>query len=203
MASTASDASDGGELRERIMEAMLLSSGELGYRGVTMEAMAARFGTKPAEFYSHFASLDECYAAAYAWEVERISAEILAAGATAASWPRGLRAALDVLAAFVAARPLTARALLAEVHIAGEPSLTKRKEVFDRLTRAIDSARQVAAPLHSPPPSTALFMVSAIEAAVVSALVAGKPEAFAEAAPDLGRLVLSAYFGDEGRVDAR
>jgi AcrR family transcriptional regulator len=201
MPPTASDASGSSELRERIMEAMLLTSGEVGYRGVTVEGVAARYGGDMDQFQRQFATLDDCFASAFDWQAERIAGEILAAGAAAPSWRQGLRQALDVLGAFVRARPLTARALLVEVYIAGEPSLSKRKEIFERLSRAIDSARREAAARHSPPPLTALFMISAIEAAVVSSLIAGKPEAFAEGAQDLGQMIFAAYFGDDPADD--
>ena len=39
-------------------------------------------------------------------------------------------------------------------------------------------------------------MVSAIEAAAVSALVRDRPESLLEAAPELEQLVVAAYFGD-------
>jgi hypothetical protein len=44
---------------------------------------------------------------------------------------------------------------------------------------------------------TALFMVSAIESAVVAALSAGEPGRFEAIGPELGELVCAAYFGDE------
>jgi len=40
-------------------------------------------------------------------------------------------------------------------------------------------------------------MLSAIEAAAVSALMAGTPTAFAESVPDLGQMIIGAYFGDD------
>jgi AcrR family transcriptional regulator len=178
------------------MEAMLLACGESGYRGVTVESLVERYGGYRAQFYRLFPSLDQCYLAAYEWQAEGLCAEIMRSGASAPSWSEGLRAALEALATFVGERSLTARALLIDVHVAGEPALARRKEIYERLSRAIDSARRETGSRHSPPPLTALFMLSAIEAAVVSALVAGQPERFAEAAPELAQMVSSAYFGD-------
>ena len=107
-----------------------------------------------------------------------------------------MHAAIGVVTTLVSERPLIARALLIDVHLAGEPAGELRKEMFERLSRAIDSARRETESRHSPPPLTALFMVSAIEAAVVAALVRGDPDSFAESAPELEQLVLAAYFGD-------
>lgn len=179
------------------METMLLACGEVGFRGITVETMVERYGGYRAQFYRHFANLSECYAAAYSWRAGGICDEILAAGAAATDWGAGLEQALSRLARFVGEQPLIARALLIDVHIAGEPALAKRKELFERLSSAIDTARRETESRHSPPPLTALFMLSAIEAAATAALMAGDPAAFVEAVPDLGQMILAAYFGDE------
>jgi len=185
------------QLRERIWVAMLLACGELGYRRVTVRDVLERYGGYRAQFYRHFPNLGACYAAAYEAEAGRLCAGILEVGASQSSWRRGLEAALSRLAAFVRDRPLAARALLIDVHIAGEPAMARRKEMFERLSRAIDSARRESESRHSSPPLTALFMVSAIEAAVVSALLAGQPERLEDAVPELAQMVFVAYFGDE------
>jgi len=184
-------------LREKIMETMLLACGEVGFRGVTVETMVERYGGYRAQFYRHFANLGECYAAAYEWRAGGLCDEILAAGEATPDWRQGLEAALAVLSRFVSAQPQIARALLIDVHVAGEPALAKRKGLFERLSNAIDSARRETESRHSPPPLTALFMLSAIEAAAVSALMADTPAAFAEAVPDLGQMIVGAYFGDD------
>ncbi len=178
------------------MEATLTACGDVGYRGVTVDDVTERYGGDRAQFHSHFANLKECYAAAYEAEVGRLCAEILRAGAAEPTWRDGLHAAIVVVARFVSERPLVARALLVDVHLAGEPAGNLRKEMLERLSRAIDSARRETESRHSPPPLTALLMVSAIEVAVVAALVRGEPGSFAESAPELERLVLGAYFGD-------
>lgn len=179
------------------MEAMLLACGELGYRQVTVDAVLERCGGYRAQFYRQFANLGECYAAAYEVEAGGLFGELLRAGAAQATWRQGLRVALDRLATFVQEQPQVARALLVDVHIAGEPAMAKRKEMFERLSRAIDSARRETESRHSPPPLTALFMVSAIEASVVSFLLDGQPARFKDAAPELAQIVFAAYFGDE------
>jgi AcrR family transcriptional regulator len=186
----------GPQLRETIMAAMLRACGQWGYRGVTVQRLLDGYGGNRAQFYRQFASLDVCYLAAYEAETERLGAEILAAGAAGADWRSGLRAALDQLARFAAARPLVARALLIEVHLAGPAAADKRREMLERLSRAVDSARRENQSRHSPPPLTALFMVSAIEAAAVAALAAEEPHRFEEIVPELVEVVCAAYFGD-------
>lgn len=184
-------------LRERIMEAALEACGERGYRDATVQDTIDRYGGYRYQFYQHFASKTECYIAAYEFEVERRYAELQALAAAQPSWRRGLVAMLYGLADFLCERPPLARGLLVEVHVAGGPALLKRLEVFERLTRAVDSARHETESRHSPPPVTATFMVGAIEAAVTSSLTRAEPRDFADAVPELAHMILAAYFGDD------
>lgn len=191
----------GPQPRETIRAAMLRACGEAGYRAVTVQRLLDAYGGNRAQLYREFPNLEACYLEAYETETERLCAEMLAAGAAGADWESGLRAALEALAAFVEAQPLPARALLTEVHLAGEAVLAVRNAMMERLSRAVDSARREIRSRHSPPPLTALFMVGTIEAAVVAALLASEPRRFTEAVPELAALVCSAYFGDPGGPD--
>jgi AcrR family transcriptional regulator len=197
----ASEGGDGerraaGVSREALVEAMLRACTERGYERVELDDLLARGGAERADFYRHFADLADCYAAAYETEADRICGEILRRAAAAGDWRGGLHAGIGFFADFVSSRPPRARALLLDVHLAGELAERQRSEAFERLARAIDTAREENGFNHSPPPLTSLFMVSAIEAAAVSALVRGQPQSFAEAAPELEHLVATAYFGD-------
>jgi len=185
------------EVRERIMEAMLVASGELGYHEVSVARVLEYYGGNRAQFYELFADKAECYAAAYEWEAGRLCGAMLGAAVAAGGWRAGLRAGLGELADFAAGRPLAAKGLLIEVHAAGGPALVKRKEVIERLTRAIDGARRETESRHSPPPMTALFMVGAIEECVCARLLKGDVETLRAAVPELAQLVVTAYFGDE------
>lgn len=74
--------------------------------------------------------------------------------------------------------------------------MAKRNELLERLSQAVDSARRESESRHSPPPLTALFMVSAIEASAVAALLSDEPQRFGEAVPELAQMIVGAYFGD-------
>jgi AcrR family transcriptional regulator len=184
-------------LRERIMEAALEACGRHGYRDATVQNVIDLYGGHRQQFYKQFAGKAECYAAAYEFEVDRLHSALAARAAAEPSWHRGLVAILTGLAEFLCERPTFARGLLVEVHVASGPALLKRLEVFERLTRAVDSARHETESRHSPPPVTATFMVGAIEAAVTRALTRAEPEDFAAAVPELAHMILAAYFGDD------
>ncbi len=178
----------------RLMEAMLESCGDLGYRRVSVKHVLERSGVSRGGFYAIFANKAECYAQAYETHSSRLCAELLAGCAEQEGWRAGLDEALARLGRFACERPLLAGGLLIQVHVAGKPALDTREELLERLSRALDGARRETRPRHSPPPLTAAFMVRAIEAAVASALTKGEPELFTdEAAPALAQLVAQAY----------
>jgi AcrR family transcriptional regulator len=170
------------EIRARIMEAMLEVVGEDGYRNLSVRKVLDRQGGSRNQFYKHFSCAAACYEEAYAIEAERLCEAILRAGRGGDNWEAGLEAALEELARFALERPAVARSVLVEVHVAGGPTLWKRKEVFERLSRAIDSARRETVSRHSPPPMTATFIVHMLDAALVDALVREAPQDFEPAA---------------------
>jgi AcrR family transcriptional regulator len=195
------DASDGGAGRgcagsKRLQKAMLLASGEGGYAQVTLGNVAARAGMTVEEFEAHFTGLRECFTRSYEEESRLLSDRILLAGASQPTWGAGLSAALAELGAYLVEQPLVARALLVEVHVAGHDALACRTERFERLSRALDSARRETDSRHSPPPLTAFFMVSTIESTVVSMLIRETPREFLRVVPELELLIHRAYFAE-------
>lgn len=173
------------------MRATLHVVGEHGYQEANVRLVLKQYGGYRAQFYRHFTGIADCYRQAYAAEAERLCEEMLAAGRRDGSWRAGLEAALRELAEFATEQPMVARGLLLEVHTAGEPSLGIRREVFERLSRAIDSARRETGSRHSPPPLTAMFIVHMIDAAVADSLLREAPERFSPA--DIAELAAVYY----------
>jgi AcrR family transcriptional regulator len=185
-------------IRHSMERAALGLSGEVGYAQMTVEGLLEASDSNRDRFYAAFAGKAECYLAGYEAGIEELSARLLAAGAAAPSWPAGMRAALVELAGILAAEPSLAAGLLAEVFAAGGAALAKRKEVFERLSRAIDRARRETHPSrHSPPPVTSDFILNAIEATTLKSLAAGEAGQFARQLPGLLLLAIGAYFGPE------
>jgi AcrR family transcriptional regulator len=184
------------EVRDSILEAMLEVCGESGFRRVAVQDVIDRYGGNRVQFYRHFASKADCYAAAYDAGIGRLSERVLDLARAAGGWRPGLRAGLGELANFAEQRPLLARGLVVEVHVVGGPSLSRRAEVCERFAQALDGGRRAGGGDRSPPPITAQFMVGAIESTLSSALISGEPQAFAAAVPELTHLVVSAYLGE-------
>lgn len=190
--------------RRALGEAMLIASGELGYREAGIGDVLARSGGNRLGFRHLFKDKEDCYAWAYQRELEELCARLLAAGAAAESWPRGIGAAMLALAGFVEAQPTLAKGLLVEVHAVGGLVLARRADAIERLARAVDAIRRDPRVPHCPPPITAEFIVRASEEAAVGALSRDEPRRFRHALPALTHLAVAPYFGDEvGRDAAR
>jgi AcrR family transcriptional regulator len=157
--------------RASMQRAALALAGEVGYREMTVAALLERGGSNRDSFYRTFGDKLTCYTDAYALASEELFERVLAAGSRGADWPEGMRVALRALVDFVGAEPALARGILAEVHVAGGAALEKRRELLERLSRAIDRARrETDLPRHSSPPITPVFILSGIEATVIRCL---------------------------------
>jgi AcrR family transcriptional regulator len=184
-------------VRDSILEAMLETVGEVGYREVAIREVLERYGGHRIQFWERFAGKEECFAAAHEAWTDRLVAELLASAHAAADQRAGVRAALVTLFRFVDERPLVARALLTEAEVAGGAALVKREETIERLGERIDAAREQADPEEQPPPLTGLFVAGGIATYVSGQLADGAEGATWEGLPELLRLATAPYFGEE------
>jgi AcrR family transcriptional regulator len=182
--------------RERILEAMLVVSGELGFEQVAVRHVIERAQTSRATFYKHFVDREDCFAQAYGEVGNWLCLRLIGAAKRRPSWREGLRAALAELLEFCANQPAIAKALLVEVHAAGEPSLAQRRDLMERLSRALDSARREIPSRQAPPPVAADFIVGAIDTLLAAKLLDGDAEHAPEMLPGLLHFVVMQYLGE-------
>jgi AcrR family transcriptional regulator len=182
--------------RERILEAMLIASGELGYEQVAVRHVIERAQTSRATFYKHFEDREDCFAQAYGDASEWLYQRLIGAARRQPSWREGLRAALAELLEFCANQPAIAKALLVEVHAAGERPLARRRELMERFSRALDSARSEISSRQAPPPVTADFIVGAIDTLLAAKLLDGDAKNAPEMLPGLLHFVVMQYLGE-------
>lgn len=182
--------------RERILEAMLLISGEMGYEQVAVRHVIERARTSRATFYKHFEDREDCFAQAYGDAGGWLYRRLIGAARRQPSWREGLRAALAELLEFCANQPAIAKALFVEVHAAGDRALAQRRDLMERLSRALDSARREIPSRQAPPPITSTFMVGAIDTLVCAKLMDGDAERAPEMLPGLLHFVVMQYFGE-------
>jgi hypothetical protein len=108
-----------------------------------------------------------------------------------------VRAGLEELAAYALESPSRARGLVVEVHVAGGEALRIRAATLRRLERALERGLAGSGPRQAAPAPTAAFLAGAVDAALGEALSGRGPEDFAAAVPDLSRLIVAAYPGEQ------
>jgi AcrR family transcriptional regulator len=182
--------------RERILNAMLVTSGELGFEQVAVRHVIERAQTSRATFYKHFTDREDCFAQAYGDAGEWVYRRMIGAAKRQPSWREGLRAALAELLEFCANQPAIAKALVVEVHAAGERSLAQRRDLMERLSRALDSARREIPSRQAPPPITSDFIVGAIDTLLAAKLLDGDAEHAPEMLAGLLHFVVMQYLGE-------
>lgn len=182
--------------RERLLEAMLAASGELGYEQVAVRHVIERARTSRATFYKYFEDREDCFAQAHRDASDWLYRRLTGVARRQPTWRAGLRAGLAELLEFCANQPAIARALFVEVHAAGERALGQRRELMERLSHALDSARREIPSRQAPPPVTSNFIVGAIDALVCAKLMDGGAERAPEMLPGLLHFVVMQYFGE-------
>ncbi len=178
--------------RAALMDSTLDVCGEFGYRQVTVETIYRHYGGSRPQFYRHFGSKAECFTAAYSREGDRLAESLTSFEAERLERTK-LQKALQCLATFVTEEPHRARALFVEVHVAGGDALGKRREVFERLSLALDKAGRETGSRHSAPPLAGELMINVVDQAVSSALIKGEAEEFPHVVPELADLICQAY----------
>lgn len=183
--------------RERLLEAVLLVSGEMGYERVSVQDVIERAKASRATFYKHFDDKEDCFVAAYTEATEWLYQRLEAIAKRQPSWKEGLRAALAELLEFCANRPAIARAVFVEAPAAGGDAMAQHDLLMERLSRAIDGARREISTRQAPPPITAAFMVGAIETLVRTKLMSDEPETAPELLPGILHFVVMQFFGEQ------
>jgi AcrR family transcriptional regulator len=183
--------------RERLLEAMLMVSGEQGYEQISVQDVIERARASRATFYKHFEDKEDCFVQAYRDASEWLYRRLTGVARRQPSWREGLRAGMAELLEFCANQPALARALLVEAHAAGGAALAQHDLLMERLSGAIDGARREIPSRQAPPPVTAPFMVGAIETLVRAKLMSDEPETAPEMLPGLLHFVVMQFFGED------
>lgn len=183
--------------RERLLEAILLVSGEQGYEEITVKDVIERAQTSRATFYKHFKDKEDCFSQAYEEVSEWLYRRVLFLAQRQPTWREGLRLALAELLEFCANQPETAKSLFIEAHAAGGKALAQHDRLMEQFAGVIDGARAETRSRTSPPPTTAAFMVGAIESLISARLLNGEASKAPGALPGILHFVVVQYLGPE------
>ncbi len=182
---------------DAVLEAMLLTAGELGYTKATVREVAERSRITQDRFHRRFGSKEACFSRAYEEAAERLASQVLGACREAAGWREGFRTGLAELLRFVAEQPLMAKAMLIEVRAARGDAWVKHQQIVERLTTALDSARAEPGARPGASPMTAGFVAGAIEESLSIEIAAGRAEGAQLLLDDLTHLAFLQLFGEE------
>lgn len=176
---------------------MLEAVGTDGYENTSVRSVLDRCGLYRQAFYDDFRDKEDCYLQAYDAGLGELEARIRAAAAGAEGWHGEVRAGLATLLDFLDTEPNIGRALIVEVHPAGEAALAKRDAAMWRAREVIERGRAEAAGTADPPAIAAEAAASGIHAVIHSRLAAGGRNSFRELLPEFMYVLVLPYFGPE------
>src|ERR1700750_2224269 len=108
--STPVKATDG---RERLIDAAVAETVEVGYGALTVKGIIRRTGVSRGFFYSHFTDKQAVVEAAYECLFEQYLSRLLQACKTQSSWPSKVKVGIGLTLDMVAASPVEAQFLAA------------------------------------------------------------------------------------------
>lgn len=181
--------------RQRILKGMLEAVGTRGYEQTTVQDAIASAGLYRQAFYDNFEDKEDCYLHAIDAGSAWIELAMRRAAADQPTWRGQLRGALAGMLSFLDEQPEIGRALLVEVHAAGESAVEKRTEAMERAAQMMDRAREESDDVA--PAISAEAVVAGILAVLHTRLAARQAEGFARLLPELMYLAVLPYFGAE------
>src|SRR5690348_5000750 len=95
--------------RRRLISGLAIAAAEHGYRGATIAHITQRAAVSRRTFYEHFASKDECFAAAYEAVIGELRDRVNDAFDAGGDWPDALGEAIRAALRFLSENPSLAR----------------------------------------------------------------------------------------------
>lgn len=186
--------------RRSILQATVDVAATVGFRGLTVDDIAATAGIAPRTFYRYFPSKQSAFEAghrAICHEVRDVVRHRLSADDT----PQDRAVAcLTGLATYLSADPARAQVLLIEGPAAGATTIEVCTETMEDLAGVMTEISDGRAHLDTMPPVVAEVAVGGVHEVVRARAAAGRLDDLPALVPDLAR-ILAAPYGD-GR-DAR
>jgi AcrR family transcriptional regulator len=180
--------------RERLIDGFVLVVAEHGYAGVTISKVTEAAGVTKKAFYDHFATLDDCFLAAYEYGTGMLMALMSQAYQAAPSWPEGVQAALRVLLKVLAAEEPFARASVVELGAAGPGVRHARARYLESFRTFFAGQAYGLSPIHN---SVVDAIVGGVYSVIYIQVEAGRTAELPELLPSLTYFVLLPLLGRE------
>lgn len=181
--------------RRRLIRATAAALDELGFEATTVSAIATRARVSKSDFYRHFDSKDECFAAAYDEAVAHLQECVQSACARRRNWADTVCAGISAVLGRIAADPAEANMLLVEGLRAGPSVYQRYQAAVDSFVPCLRSGGPVAA-------APGLFNVATDEAVVggIASLLsrhvlAGEAASVEKMYPEVAQFALTPYLG--------
>jgi AcrR family transcriptional regulator len=134
--------------RERLLTAVAECVAEVGYEETTVALVSARASVSKSDYYKRFEGKDDCFAAAYDDNMERLRERIALACESNKDWSLRVRDGLAALVEFLDTEPERAKLLLVE-GLRGGPEIYERfqdsvQEYAERLGTGAPRPQNVA-----------------------------------------------------------
>ena len=124
--------------RERLLDAMIELSTQVGYQQVSIAQVSSRAGVSSATFYDQFEDKEDCLVSAYWTAAESIVAPLRVEAPV--SWPAGVKQPLGELLGALRAKPAAGRLLLVESRAAGPRMRGEHERALDMFERRVEAA---------------------------------------------------------------
>jgi AcrR family transcriptional regulator len=184
------------DLRQKLLEAVVAETVDLGPNGVTVERIVGRGGVSRAWFSTQFAGKEDAIEAAYQWRFQQYVDRLLQTCRVQPSWPLKVKVGVGVTLDLAAAVPDDALFLVETWSSSG-----RSLDSGDRLARLLVSGRTETPYGAELPGITESVLVSGINGVIAAKLRAGEARHLPEVAPQLVELTLTPYLGREKAVE--
>jgi AcrR family transcriptional regulator len=184
--------------RERLLDAAVASVAEVGFAELTVRDLIDRAGVSRRTFYQLFDDKLACVFAAHERAFERLNEALLGACQGRLPWPEQVAAGIGAALRFAVGSPDDAQLIVVACHAASEPKLAGRGHIaHEELAALLRRGRKRAEVEHSPPELTEQAVVGAAMSVVGARMLAGEVATLPLLGPELTRVVLTPYLGDE------
>jgi AcrR family transcriptional regulator len=181
--------------RDRVITATADSLYEQGYDRTTVAAISSRAGISKSDFYTHFASKDECFFAAYDEAAERLRGDVLAACAGRGEWAEGICAGLEAALAAFTAEPAQANLLLVEGLRAGPGVCGRFQVAVESFVPYLRGGAPAGTSAGRPPEAADEAVVGGIASLLGRRVLAGEADRLDRFFPELAEFALTPYLG--------
>jgi AcrR family transcriptional regulator len=183
--------------RDRVLAAAAEVIAKRGYNATTVDHIVSAAGIGVGTFYEFFDNKEDCFLQAYAQIVERGMEEVASAVVPDRPWPEQACAGLAALLAAITARPLEARVALVEIQTAGPAALARHEETLAAVLPFLRAGRESSPEAPALPATLETAIAGGVLWLLQQRLLMGETAQLADQLPELARIVVEPYVGEE------